>query len=98
MESPVQDLPSSWPFESVTVDLFHVSGKAFLLLTDEFSGWPLIAPCGHKVLAKVVVRLLKDCFIDKGIPVKLFLDSGPQFKPKVFKEFSTRIFHEVSSP
>ena len=32
---------------------------------------------------------MKDAFTDKGVPVKLITDGGPQFSSRVFKQFKS---------
>ncbi|XP_076032421.1 uncharacterized protein LOC143020148 [Oratosquilla oratoria] len=44
------------PFESVSADFFHVAGKAFLVIADRLSGWPVIVPCGQDTTATRVIR------------------------------------------
>ena len=98
-----QDERPSRPFESVASDLFffcHVAGKTFLVLVDRYSGWPIVSDCGRSATLTVVIRLMKDAFIDKGVPVKLITDGGPQFSSREFKQFcgGWGITHVQSSP
>ena len=47
-----------------------------------------------------VISLLKEWMSEKGIPVRLTTDGGPQFTSRAFKEFcaSWGICHTISSP
>ena len=83
-QEPLQqdELPSR-PFESVASDLCHIAGKIFLLLVDRYSGWPIVSDCGRSAAATVIIRLMKDAFTDKGVPVKLITDGGQQFIAKI---------------
>ena len=78
----------------------HVAGKTFLVLVDRYSGWPIVSDCGRSATVMVVIRLMKDAFIDKGVPVKLITDGGPQFSSREFKQFcgGWGITHVQSSP
>ena len=95
-----QDERPSRPFESVASDLCHVAGKTFLVLVDRYSGWPIVSDCGRSATATVIIRLMKDAFTDKGVPVKLITDGGPQFSSREFKQFcgGWGITHVQSSP
>ena len=42
---------------------------------------------GESATATVIIRLMKDAFTDKGVPVKLITDGGPQFSSREFKQF-----------
>ena len=82
-----QDERPCRPFESVASDLCHVAGKTFLVLVDRYSGWPIVSDCERSATATVVIRLMKDTVTDKGVPVKLITDGGPQFSSRKFKQF-----------
>ena len=79
------DQPPSRPFERTAADLFQLGGKQFLVYTDRFSGWPTVGTCGRTATSLQVVNLLKEWIADKGIPVQLTMDSGPQFISRAFK-------------
>lgn len=45
-QEPLQnDDDPTRPFEPVSPDYFNIARKSFLVMTDRFSGWPLVAPC-----------------------------------------------------
>lgn len=94
------DKQPSRPFESVANDLFQVAGKTFLMMVDRFLGALLVASCGHMASSEDVIRLMKDWFSDKGMPVKLTTDGRPQFSSRQFKDFTDDwgITDDVSSP
>ena len=58
------DKPSR-PFESVSAD-FSVAGESFLVITDRFSGWPVIAPCGTDITASHTVCVFCRYFREVG--------------------------------
>ena len=90
----------SRPFESVAVDLFHFAGSEYLLMTDIFSGWPVVGRLGSGATSTAVINRLKDWMTDKGIAVNLTSDGGPQFTSALFREFCEQwgINHVRSSP
>ena len=92
--------PPSRPFECAASDLFQLAGHHFLVYTDRFSGWPTVSSCGRTVTSTQVISLLKEWTSEKGIPVRLTTDGGPQFTSRAFKEFcaSWGICHTISSP
>ena len=94
------DPPPSRPFERTAADLFQLGGKQFLAYTDRFSGWPAVGTCGRTATSLQVINLLKEWMADKGIPVQLTTDGGPQFTSQAFKQFCDGwgINHTVSSP
>ncbi len=96
----MQDIRPTRPFQFDAADLFHLAGKTFLVITDTFSGWPVVALCGRDFTASAVIRLMKDCFTDKGVPVRLTTDGGPQFSSREFRQLCDEwgIEHDRSGP
>ena len=92
--------PPSRPFECAASDLFQLAGHHFLVYTDRFSGWPTVGTCGRTATSTQVISLLKEWMSEKGIPVRLTTDCGPQFTSRAFQEFcaSWGISHTIGSP
>ena len=92
--------PPPRPFECAASDLFQLAGHHFLVYTVRFSGWPTVGTCGRTATSAKVISLLKEWMSEKGIPVRLTTDGGPQFTSRAFKEFcaSWGICHTISSP
>ncbi|XP_050710137.1 uncharacterized protein LOC126994907 [Eriocheir sinensis] len=88
------------PFESMSADHFSVAGKAFLVIADRLSGWPVVFPCGRDTTADATIRQFRSYFRDLGVPLRLRTDGGPQFTSSAFKQFLTRwgVRHTVTSP
>ena len=86
------------PFESVSADFFSVSGKAFLIVTDQLSGWPVVVPCNGDTTASVI-RIFCRYFREVAVPRCLRTDGGPQFTSKDFQDFLKRwgVHHVISS-
>ena len=92
-------LPSR-PFENTAADLFHYSGRTFLVYTDRYSGWPAVSTTGRTATSSDIIYLLKEWMTDKGIPTILKTDGGPQFASQAFSDFCRQwgIHHVLSSP
>lgn len=88
------------PYEMVTADIFHHAGYQYLVMADRFSGWPSIARLGRSADSAQVIKHLRSWFMDKGVPVKLTTDGGPQFKSQEFSLWCQKwgIDHDRSSP
>ena len=88
------------PFESVSADFFSIAGKSFLVIVDRLSWWPVLHPCGNDTTAASTIQHIRQYFVDKGVPVRLRTDGGPQFTSKEFQDFLKRwnVNHIVSSP
>ena len=59
-----------------------------------------MASGGSLFSSSMVIRLIKDCFTEKGVPVRLTTDGGPQFVSQEFSKFCKDwgIIHDPSSP
>ncbi|XP_064121730.1 uncharacterized protein K02A2.6-like [Macrobrachium nipponense] len=66
------------PFESVSADFFTIAGKAFLLIADRLSGWPVVVPCKGDTAASNTIRIFCRYFQDVGVPLCFRTDGGPQ--------------------
>jgi transposase InsO family protein len=81
--------PASRPFEFVFVDLGAYRGRDFLIVADQFSGWPQVFPFPDtNTSTRRVIDALRSFFTcGAGAPVKLWSDGGPQFKSDEFLAF-----------
>ena len=88
------------PFESFSAEFFTVSGKSFLVVTDQLSGWPVVVPCKGDHTAYNTIRIFCRYFREVGVPLRLHTDGGPQFTSHDFQEFMKRwgVHHIISSP
>ena len=91
----------SCPWQMCTMDIFTLEGIDYLICGDFYSKMILIQhlPSGQSNTVKVVL-LLKDMFLEHGIPKILHSNNGPQYVSAQFTEFCTSwgITHETSSP
>ena len=66
------------PFQKVHMDLFQEAGANYLVLTDEFSGYPVLFPMGSDTTAAAIIGRLRDFFVQAGVPTVLHPDNGRQ--------------------
>ena len=87
------------PWQIVGTDLFHFSGRQYLLVVDYFSRYIEIALLGSST-ALCVITHLKSMFARHGIPDELISDGGPPYKSRAFDLFSSQygFEHTYSSP
>jgi transposase InsO family protein len=81
------------------MDLANYEGRQFLILTDQFSGFPHICECGKHATTKQVTDFITLFISTYSAPVVIYSDGGPQFKDE-FDDFCTKlsIKHITSSP
>ena len=99
----LQPEPPSYPWQKVSSDLFDYKGHEYLLVSDQYSKFPIIRKLGSTVgntTSSVVINHLKSIFSEHGIPAQLLLDGGPQYSSHEFEKFVTSygIEHIPSSP
>lgn len=94
--------PESRPFEFVFADLGTNRGRDFLIVADQFSGWPQVYlfPDTNTSASRVIDALRSFFTCGAGAPVKLWSDGGPQFKSDEYLAFLCEwdICHSRSSP
>ena len=86
------------PMEQVSLDLFELAGKHYLIMVDRYSGFPFVYRL-KSLTTKAVTNVLTSWFQDWGWPKRARSDGGPQFRSE-FKQFcdDNNIIHELSSP
>ncbi|XP_045135678.1 uncharacterized protein K02A2.6-like [Portunus trituberculatus] len=74
--------------------------KAFLVIADRLSGWPVVVSCGADTTSAATIRHFRRLFRDLGVPVRLRTDGGPQFASREFSTFLERwgVRHDTSTP
>ena len=69
--------PAKRPFEQVHGDLGSHNGRHFLVLVDQYSGWPhVVAFQDVNTSAKRVISACREFFISVGVPVKYWSDNS----------------------
>lgn len=87
-EPLIQHAPASRPFEQIHTDLAEVQGRHFLILVDQFSGWPDVVPFPNKnTTSAAIVKAFRSFFIGVGVPVKMWSDEDTKFISAETKKF-----------
>lgn len=88
-----------YPWQKLGMDLFELSGKIYLVITDYYSKFFEIEPLQSLTSAAVVNRL-KPHFARYGLPEVIISDGGPQFNCQDFRTFcaNSGVHHVMSSP
>ena len=89
---------ASRPMESLSMDLFNLHQRDYLIVVDRFSGFPWVFKL-RKLDTEAVTRCCSQIFRTFGVPCKCRTDGGPQFRgpfTKFCEEWGIR--HELSSP
>ena len=79
--------------------MFQFGGQQYLLLTDQYSRFPIIRRL-TSTTSSAVINHLKSIFAEHGIPLQLVADNGPQYSSAEFDGFMTTygVEHITSSP
>jgi hypothetical protein len=83
-----QHEPATRPFEVLHADLGELDGRHFLVIVDQFSGWPAVTTFPDKhTTARRLINSFRSFFMDTGgAPVKIFSDNSP-FKAAELQDF-----------
>ena len=89
-----------FPFQFVHTDFCQFEGRHYLVVVDQFSGYPFVMQFATDPTSEMLIDTLMIIFAQFSVPVKLFSDGGPQYKSQKFSDFCTRwgIQHIMSSP
>ena len=89
---------ASFPMDQISIDLFHVAGKTYMVTADRFSGYlwvDQLRSLGTKAVTDVIDKITRIF----GVPLRCRTDGGPQFRGPFDKYCKNKgIIHEVSSP
>ena len=87
------------PWQKIGVDLFHHSGKEYIIAVDYYSRFFEIAPLKNNT-SESAINHLKASFSHHGIPEIIISDNGPQFSAATFSKFAEEwgSTHLTSSP
>ena len=97
LEPPITT-SASFPMEQISIDLFHVKGKTFMVTADRYSGYiwiDLMRDMGTKTVTDNLDKITRIF----GVPIRCRTDGGPQFR-KPFDDYCLKrgIIHGTSSP
>ena len=77
----------SRPWSKISVDLFAMDGKQYLVMVDHYSDYFELEPL-RNAAASTVIRAMKRNFARHGIPDTCISDNGPQFDCHEFSRFT----------
>jgi transposase InsO family protein len=77
--------------QSVSMDLYEVRGRHFLVMCDRFSYFCWAAPL-NTLKSSTVIRIIDTWFHGVGFPKYIYSDSGPQFNAAEFKNYCAKHF------
>ncbi|XP_059081970.1 uncharacterized protein K02A2.6-like [Tigriopus californicus] len=80
------DRPSR-PFEMVSADFFTYGGKDYLVYSDRFSGFPLVARFSSSPCASSLIQELRTFFTTMGVPNVFRSDNGTPFASSLTQDF-----------
>jgi hypothetical protein len=84
---PLQNQPQPVePMQSVSMDLYEVKGRHFLVMVDRYSYFCSTAQLQSQT-SSTVINIIVTWFCGVGYPQYIFSDSGPQFAAAEFKEY-----------
>jgi len=94
----IQQVPTR-PWMEVGTDLYHLSGKDYLVIADSFSGFYDFVEV-KSTSSTSIIREIKKWFSIHGIPDVLLSDGGTQFNSFEFKKFESdwQFNQRISSP
>jgi len=91
---------TQYPFQILHMDIGSYAGLQWLIMIDQFSGWPLVRNLKKDTTTARIKKELLDVFQVYGLPEVIYSDGGPQFASSEFSEFCKewKIHHTMSSP
>ena len=98
-KTPLAREPALYPFQRVHADLGAYGGRQWLVIVDQFSGWPVVKNLGKTADTKSVTAQFRTLFELFGISETIYTDGGPQFRHE-FADFCKmwNVNHVTSSP
>ena len=93
--------PALYPFQYIHMDIGHVEGRYYLVIIDQYSGYPHVHDCGKTATTKQVIDATVDLIQHFSVPEVVYSDGGPQFiRDGDFDVFCREwgIRHILSSP
>ena len=80
------EIPSR-PWSKISVDLFTLDGKQYLVIVDHYSDYFELEPL-RNVATSTVITAMKGNYAHYGIPDTCISDNGPQFDCHEFTRFA----------
>ena len=97
MQPPADITSPDYPFQMICSDYFTYNSKAYVVIVDRYSNWPMVYR--SKFGAVGLVKRLGETFVTFDIPEELTSDDGSQFTAGKTKEFlkAWGVRHRISS-
>ena len=102
---PVSTSLSHWPWatrpmERIHIDFAEYKGVHLLVIIDVYSKYIWTFVMGTDTTTPKLLRCLDFVFADRGLPLTVVSDNGPQFTSKLFKEhmISVGVKHILTPP
>lgn len=99
-EPLIQSSAPEWPFQNVCGDYFFLEAHSYLVVVDQYSGWPSVFHFkpGQSNSANLI-KVLRGLFTAYGVPQEFASDGGPQLTSKQFDDFLKfwGVHHRLSS-
>ena len=93
--------PASKPFEQVHANFGSIKGRHFLVIVDQFSGWPHVVLFENSnTTARRLITVVRSYFAGVGALVKFWSDNDTNFTAAKFEDFLRNwgVDHEKSYP
>ena len=86
------------PIPFVSMDLFELDGKVYVIIVDYYSRWIEIKMLNDQ--SSKVISTLKELFSTHGIPGLVISDNDPWFSADTFRQFTADygFIHDTRSP
>ena len=78
---------ATFPMQVVGTDLYQEMGKHFIVIVDQFSGFPMVGQFLTHPSTNSVLNHLEDWFNLFGVPEELVSDNGPQYASVDYKAY-----------
>ena len=88
------------PFQKLHADIMQEAGRKYLVLTDEYSGWPCLHRLDKDTTSRAIIEALRMVFVAHMVPVIFKPDGGPQLVSAAVRQFLSTwgVTLEPSSP
>lgn len=86
------------PWRKLGTDLFEITGRHFLIISDYYSRFPVVREM-QKTTAAAIIDVTKQTLAMLGVPTEIMSDNGPQFLSE-YDSFCEKwgVLHSTSSP
>ena len=95
---PVKPPTPDFPFQMISADYFDYAGKAYLVIVDRYTNWPVVKHCKTSS-SKELVTSLREFFCNYGAPEQITTDGGSSFLSAATQQFlaNWNVDHRVST-